>query len=45
MVAFPLLLSFAVSLVRTYSWDSPVRRAVGSLRRAATARTADRKTG
>ena len=46
---FPLsftlaLLSFVISLVRTKSsWDRPGRRAEGSLQRAATARTADRK--
>ena len=41
-----LLLSFVVSLVRTLSsWDRPARRAKGSLQRAASARTADRKTG
>ena len=28
-----------------FSWDRPGRRAKGSLQRAATARTADRKTG
>ena len=44
MGAFPLLLSFVISLVGTLpSWDRPGRR--GSLQRAATARTADRKIG
>jgi len=46
MVTFPLLLSFVISFVRTLSsWDRPGRRAKGSLQRAATARTADRKSG
>jgi len=46
MAAFPLLLSFVISLVRIFSlWDRPGRRAKGSLQRAVTARTADRKTG
>jgi len=44
MAAFPLLLSFMISLVRTLSsWDRPGRRAKVSLQRAATARTADGK--
>jgi len=43
---FSLLLSFVIPLVRALSsWDRPGRRAKGSLQRAATARTADRKTG
>jgi len=46
MAAFPWLLSFAISLVRTLSsWDRPGRKAEGSLQRAAIARTAGRKTG
>jgi len=39
---FPLLTSLGAA---TLSWDKPGRRAKGSLQRAATARTADRKTG
>ena len=41
-----LVISFVISLVRsTSSWVRPGRRAKGSLQRAATARTANRKTG
>jgi len=45
MVAFLLLLSFVISFLPTLSWDRPAGKAKGSLRRAATTRTADRKTG
>jgi len=39
-------LSYVLSLVRyTSSWDRPMRRAKGILQHAATARTADRRTG
>jgi len=37
------LFSFVISFVRITSWDRPGRRAKGSLQRAATTRTADRK--
>jgi len=50
-VVFLFVSSFVVSFCKfpwgasTLSWDRPGRRAKGSLQRAATARTADRKTG
>ena len=41
---FPFFFSFVISLVRaTFSWVRPGRRAKGSLQRAATARTVERK--
>jgi len=41
-ISFPLSSSLAAFI---FSWDRPGRRAKGSLQRASTARTTDRKTG